>query len=92
MTTVLLSEPILATCGFYEGPWQVVLHHPTDYENWYIFNVETRRYKKIGRVGARRTNYYVQAVDEANYRNAEHQLKLRQEAIERVKISGGVGG
>jgi len=54
-------------------PWKVVLQHPTDSDNWYIYNVQTNRYKKIGRVGATRTNYYEKAIQEAISRNKRNQ-------------------
>jgi hypothetical protein len=44
-----------------DGPWQVVIVHPTDPHNWYIYNTKTGRYRKIGRVGARRVNYRLRA-------------------------------
>ena len=47
--------------GKLEGDWQVVLTHPTDDSNWYIYNTRTGKYKKIGAVGAKRANYYDKA-------------------------------
>lgn len=48
------------------GPWGVdcIGNH------WYVVHSETLRAKKIGRCGARKTNYFDVAIDEASKRNA----------------------
>ena len=50
-------------------PWKVVLTHPRDDNNWYIYNEDTDKFVKIGPVGAKRVNYYDKAIDEAIHRN-----------------------
>ena len=50
------------------GPWYAC-NHPIDFNNWYIYNTITGKYKKIGKIGAKRVNYFDNAVNEANYRN-----------------------
>jgi hypothetical protein len=52
------------------GPWKVVLYGVGDSHNWYIYNLETKKQVKIGRVGAKRTNYRDKAHEEARRRNA----------------------
>jgi len=63
-----LGEATLLSNKF-PGPWQLVLRHPTDIWHWHIFNVITRRYKKIGPVQLRGKNYHDEAVNEAMRRN-----------------------
>lgn len=63
----MIMGPVLSTHN--TGPWRVVITHPTDNDNWYIYNTQTGRYKKIGRVGAIQTNYFDVAEREADRRN-----------------------
>ncbi len=54
------------------GPWIVPLWtspRVLSHAFWWILNLETGQAKCIGRIGAKRTNYFDQAIDEANRRN-----------------------
>ena len=51
------------------GPWGVC----SAGRSWYVVHSVTLRAKRIGVVGAKRANYFDQAVREATRRNKEHQ-------------------
>jgi hypothetical protein len=63
-------QPMLSNMKL-EGDWQVVLEHPKDDSNWYIYNTKTGKYKKVGPIGAHRTNYYHKAFEVAEKLNKE---------------------
>ncbi len=68
-----LPPPRFTTCQNTE-PWKAC-DHPLDDKNWYIYNTQTGRYVKIGRVQLRGVNYWDRAIEEAEQRNR----KLRGE-------------
>ncbi len=74
MRTIDLSNPMLSCNDTGKGPWRVVLTHPTDGWNWYIFNTETLRYKKIGKVQLSGVSYFERAIEEARRRNVQTQM------------------
>lgn len=62
-----VKPPPWVTCQNTE-PWKAC-QHPTDYRHWYIFNIWTGKYVKIGEVKSSGVNYLDRAVDEAERRN-----------------------
>jgi hypothetical protein len=77
-----MSE-ITYSCSVGEGVWQVPLWGSPNDRFWYIHNIKTGAFKRIGKVGAKRTNYYLKAISEAQYRNAEI-VKKQQAALEEL--------
>jgi hypothetical protein len=65
------------------GPWYLILcaDHCADAalraklnSAWYIWNEDTGKFRKIGRVGAPRVNYYDRAIEEVERLNLVRQL------------------
>lgn len=48
-----------------EGPWGV----DSTSKHWYVVHWVTLRAKRVGHIGAKRTNYFDEAVAEARRRN-----------------------
>lgn len=78
---------IVYSCSVGDGAWQVPLWGSPNDKFWYIHNLRTGVFKKIGRIGARKANYYMKAVDEARRRNAEEaeEERLLQEQLAAIK-------
>jgi hypothetical protein len=68
------------------GPWKAAQCY-SDYDNWYIFNVDTGAHKKIGKIGAKRANYFTDACNEASRRNNLLAVKAAEAAISCEKVS-----
>lgn len=70
MSNLILSSNVLP------GPWQVVIVGEPDPNFWYIHNTITKRFRKVGKVGTKRTNYYDKAFHVAWKLNQEYALKI----------------
>jgi len=62
----------IITVNTLRGPWHVSAYN----DSWYIVNIETGRFRRIGRIGGPRgngrgINYHDRAISEAKTRNGE---------------------
>lgn len=62
-------------------PWKPDIQSRTGETDWHIINCITRKRKKIGPAGNKRTNYYGRACEEASRRNEAWFQKFGHENI-----------